>query len=212
MEFQGFTKEDFEVFEVPGFEPRMDALKRCLRPKLEQLGADMSVFLSDLLHQPIYPHVAKHARRRVNPPVDSWVAFSHDKRGYKKHPHFQIGAWRTHAFATFGLIYESPFRQAYAEELRQHLDEVVSNVPANFVWIPNHMDPHALPARDVTRERLLELANGLEHKRPGELLVGICVDREEAARMSAKVFEDKVKACFRKLTPLYRMSMKEVMA
>ena len=36
-------------------------------------------------------HVAKHARRSVNPPIDTWVAFAPNKRGYKMLPHFQIG-------------------------------------------------------------------------------------------------------------------------
>ena len=36
-----------------------------------------------------YPHVAKHARRSVNPPKDTWVAFATSKRGYKMLPHFK---------------------------------------------------------------------------------------------------------------------------
>ena len=51
--------------------------------------------------------MAKHARRTVNPPKDSWVAFAPYKRGYKSLPHFQIGLWRTHLFIVLVIIYEA---------------------------------------------------------------------------------------------------------
>ncbi len=31
----------------------------------------------------MFPHVAKHARRSVNPPADSWVAFANSKEAIK---------------------------------------------------------------------------------------------------------------------------------
>lgn len=210
MDFQGFTNEDFEVFAVPGLELRMEALKQHLRPKLEQLGHDISSFLSEELHQPVFAHVAKHARRTVNPPNDSWVAFCHDKRGYKQHPHFQIGAWETHAFATFGMIYESPWRGSYAARLKEHAQEVLDTVPEDYVWVPNHMDPNVIPARDLTSSTLNDLATKLATGRQGELLVGMKIDKERAVNMSGQAFEQMVKECFHTLKPLYRLSMTEV--
>ncbi|MDQ0190754.1 DUF1054 domain-containing protein [Alicyclobacillus cycloheptanicus] len=211
MRFSGFSDEDFEVFAVPGLEPRMAVLKSQLRPKLEALGADFSAYLSDLLGRPMFAHVAKHARRTVNPPDDSWVAFCEDKRGYKKHPHFQIGLWRTHVFATFGLIYESPVRAQYAEQLVRHADEVLRIVPPDYVWIPNHMDPNALSAAGVDEARLRELADRLKG-RQGELLVGLKVDREQAVQMTAGDFEQAVQQCFANLAPLFRLAAAEVQA
>ena len=41
-----------------------------------------------------FAHVAKHMRRTVNPPDDTWVAFAADKRGYKKHCHFKVAISR----------------------------------------------------------------------------------------------------------------------
>lgn len=207
MEFTGFTNDDFEVFEVPGLEERMTALKANLRPKLVQLGTDIAAYLEEMLGVPIFPHVAKHARRTVNPPNDSWVAFCSDKRGYKKHPHFQIGAWSTHAFATFGLIYESPMRSHYADALRSHATEVVERIPQDYVWIPNHMDPEAISAGGVRELKLIELANQLEKGRQGELLVGIKIPKNTAVQMSAAEFEDSVKRCFGTLQPLYQLAM-----
>lgn len=209
MEFVGFTDEDFAVFEVPGLEARMDALKRTLRPKLEQLGRDFAAFLSDLLEEPMYAHVAKHARRTVNPPEDSWVAFAADRRGYKKHPHFQIGVWRTHAFATFGLISESPHRARFAAQLRAHAAEVVAAIPGHFVWIPDHTDPHAIPAATVDEAGLLRLADRLD-TRQGELLAGVTFARAQTVAMGPAAFADAVKEAFRALKPLYPLIQTEV--
>lgn len=210
MEFSGLQETDFDVFEIPGLELRMSALKEHLRPKLEQLGSDFSSYLSDLLGVSMYAHVAKHARRTVNPPKDSWVAFSHDKRGYKKHAHFQIGAWQTHAFATFGLIYESPFRQQYAAQLQQHAEEIVRALPAHYVWIPNHMDTLVLPADEVSAAKLTELAERMATGRQGELMVGIQISRAEAVRLDPFEFERRVSECFQTLLPLYELATKEV--
>lgn len=208
MEFQGFTEDDFEVFDVPGLELRMDALKTHLRPKLGQLGQDLGTFLSEGTGQPMYAHVAKHARRTVHPPKDSWVAFCHDKRGYKKHPHFQIGLWATHAFATFGLIYESPVRGVFAHQLQEHAAAVVKLIPPEYQWSVDHTDPAGVPAAQVGIQQLHDFTARLQRKQ-GELLVGIRVPRTDAVRMSPQAFETAVQSCFRTLLPLYRMAMAE---
>ncbi|MCL6631361.1 MAG: DUF1054 domain-containing protein [Alicyclobacillus herbarius] len=207
MEFRGFTDDDFEVFAVPGLEPRMAELKARLRPKLEQLGQDLSEYLSQRLGRPMWAHVAKHARRTVNPPDDSWVAFCHERRGYKKHPHFQVGAWRTHAFAVFGVISECPGRAQYAARLLQRVEEVKTWVSDDYVWIPDHTNPASLPAVSVDTERLLELFERLGQSRQGELLVGICIPREEAVELGAVGFEERVKETFNRLIPFYELAI-----
>jgi uncharacterized protein YktB (UPF0637 family) len=206
--FVGFSEQDFDVFSVPGLDSRMEALKAHLRPKLEQLGEDFSIRLTEWLGQPVYAHVAKHARRTVNPPRDSWVAFCTDKRGYKKHPHFQIGAWGTHAFALFGLIYESPQRGVFAANLKANAAEVLSIVPGDFVWVPNHMDPNALRATDVDKEKLSDLADGLQ-KRQGELLVGVTIPKEDAVHLTGDEFVNTVSRCFQTLLPVFELAQTE---
>ncbi|MEI0738277.1 DUF1054 family protein [Paenibacillus sp. JTLBN-2024] len=86
MPFEGFHSKDFEVFNVPGLEPRMEALIANVRPKLEELGREMAPFLSALCGEEMFPHVAKHARRTINPPNDTWVAWAASKEGIKRCP------------------------------------------------------------------------------------------------------------------------------
>ena len=81
MSFTGFTPSDFKVFEIPGFKPRMDAIKTRIRPKLEAVGRELLPDVARVGGAEAFVHVARHARRTVNPPGDTWVAFALDKSG-----------------------------------------------------------------------------------------------------------------------------------
>jgi uncharacterized protein YktB (UPF0637 family) len=94
MAFPGFTPADFKVFEIDGFKPRMDAIKTRIRPKLEAMARDLLPDVGRIAGDQAFAHVAKHARRTVNAPDDTWVAFALDKRGYKKHCHFKVAVSR----------------------------------------------------------------------------------------------------------------------
>lgn len=74
MNIESFTADDFDVFKIDGLDPRMDALKERIQPKLQALGEHFSQKLSVMTGDEMHPHVEKHARRTVNPPNDTWVA------------------------------------------------------------------------------------------------------------------------------------------
>ena len=112
-----WENSDFDVFQIDGLENRMEALVTRVRPKFEELGKQYSLYFSGVLGNEYFAHVAKHARRSVNPPKDSWVAFAPYKRGYKALPHFQVGLWGSHLFIILAVIYEAPDKVAIAERL-----------------------------------------------------------------------------------------------
>ena len=141
MTLQTFKSTDFEVFTVDGLEERMSAIKTNIHPKLEALGEQFAAYLSKQTDENFFYHVAKHARRKVNPPNDTWVAFSTNKRGYKMLPHFQIGLWGTHAFIYFGLIYECPQKVETAHAFLEHINDLKTNIPNDFVWSIDHTKP-----------------------------------------------------------------------
>jgi uncharacterized protein YktB (UPF0637 family) len=99
--FEGLPRVVFEVFQIPDFDGRMAAIRREVTPRLEALGRLLAPDLSRLLEEPVYPHVAKHLRRRVNPPDDTWVAWGPSPRGYKATPHFEAGVSAAGVFARF---------------------------------------------------------------------------------------------------------------
>ena len=70
----------------------------------------------------MYPHIAKHARRTINPPNDTWISFSSNPRGYKMQPHFQIGLWETHLFIWYAVIYEAKDKAPKGQRLLAKLN------------------------------------------------------------------------------------------
>lgn len=85
-----FTKKDLEMFEVGNFADRMQLVADTIRPKLSKLGELLQPQLSRIVEHEIYPHVAEHLRRTVNPPDETWVAFGPDSKGYKSYVHFAL--------------------------------------------------------------------------------------------------------------------------
>jgi uncharacterized protein YktB (UPF0637 family) len=85
-----FTRGDFEAFGIPTFPERMQAIKERVRPKLKVIGEQLRPSLAEVAQADVFPHVAMHARRTVNPPPETWVAFGPSARGYKKYGYFGL--------------------------------------------------------------------------------------------------------------------------
>ena len=62
-----FKQKDFKVFSVEGLENRMQALDEQIRPQLHALGERYTKYLTEQTGDTFHYHVAKHARRTVNP-------------------------------------------------------------------------------------------------------------------------------------------------
>ncbi len=135
MNFHGFTQADFDVFAIEGLEPRMKALQERIQPKFQAIGEDIAPTLSSLTGDEIHIHIARHARRTVNPPTDTWVAFASSKRGYKMLPHFQVGLFHSHLFVWFALIYEAQNKSALARRLLKNTGKWKKNDPGRFCLV-----------------------------------------------------------------------------
>ncbi|PER30480.1 hypothetical protein CN485_16725 [Bacillus cereus] len=206
MPLQTFTSTDFEVFTVDGLEERMSAIKANIHPKLEALGEQFAEYLSKQTDENFFYHVAKHARRKVNPPNDTWVAFSTNKRGYKMLPHFQIGLWGTHAFIYFGLIYECPQKVETAHAFLEHLNDLKTNIPNDFVWSIDHTKPGVKLHETLETEDLQKMIERLATVKKAELLVGIHISPEEFSAMTNEQFLAKIESTMQSLLPLYAIS------
>ncbi|MFI8706351.1 YktB family protein [Bacillus sp. NPDC077411] len=200
-----FKEKDFTVFSVDGLEERMAAIKTNIHPKLEALGEQISHFLTNETGEPFFYHVAKHARRKVNPPNDTWVAFSTNKRGYKMLPHFQIGLWGSHAFIYFGLIYECLQKMEAAHAFLKHLNDLKTNLPNDFVWSIDHTKPDVKLHNTLQLEELQEMIERLGTVKKAELLVGIHISPEEFVNLTDEQFIQKIEATMHSLLPLYKI-------
>ncbi|RIW29478.1 DUF1054 domain-containing protein [Bacillus salacetis] len=205
MKFNGFTEKDFDVFTIDGLDDRMEALIKTVRPKLEALGEHFAPSLSSMTGDEMFPHVAKHARRSVNPPDDTWVAYANNKRGYKKHPHFQIGLWETHVFVWFAMIYEAPNKEEYGCKLEKNIDRILEIIPKNFVWSGDHTKPGVHIFSEMKKEDLLSLFERLQTVKKAEILCGIQIPRDQAVKLSGDETFEIISDAFVKLIPLYKL-------
>lgn len=199
-----WTNKDFKVFTIDGLEQRMDALNLHVRPKFNQLGEDFSSYFSSQLGEEFFPHVAKHARRTVNPPKDSWVAFAPYKRGYKSLPHFQIGLWHTHLFIVLAIIYEAPQKNVMAERLLAH-KSLIEQLPDDFIVSGDHMSPEAVSLEVAKEDKLEELLIRLRDVKKGEFLIGRHIPKEQAIKLTASELHQLIEDTFNSLLPLYNV-------
>ncbi|WP_040286979.1 YktB family protein [Sporosarcina koreensis] len=197
-----WTEMDFTVFELPGLEARMSALQNQIQPKFAMLGDRYAPILSAWGKGEFFAHIAKHARRTVNPPSDSWVAFAPAKRGYKALPHFQIGLWKTHLFIILAVIYENPDKKGISERLQNDI-KLLTALPSDYIVSGDHMKPDAQTIGEVGEEGIRKLLERLNDVKKAEFLVGRHLKREEAARMTEEEFLAYADETFETLLPVY---------
>lgn len=208
MGFEGFTARDFQVFAISGFQGRMGAIRGRVRPKLEALGEVLLPELARLTGGEVFAHVAKHARRTVNPPEDTWVAFGPDRRGYKKAQHFKAAISRRCLRFLFEVGPEYADKKAWAAAWKRHAPKLVPALgqAQGLAWFKNEHDeePAALLA-DLGPAALARLGDELTRARDGQLVVGRRVDEAEVVRWGPEEYRAAAVATFKALAPLYRL-------
>ncbi|MHA6258566.1 YktB family protein [Sporosarcina sp. CAU 1771] len=194
--------EDFDVFSISGLENRMKGLETLIQPKFHTLGRHFADRLSAHGTDEFFPHVARHARRTVNPPKDSWVAFAPAKRGYKALPHFQIGLWGTHLFIILAVIYENPDKKGIAERLERNISSLTS-LSSTYKVSGDHMKPQADLIEAIGSDGIEKLLNRLQTVKKAEFLVGRHLAREEAIKMTEDEFLDFAEETINDLLTIY---------
>ena len=203
-----FTSKEFEVFKVPDFQGRMAALRERVRPKLLGLGEALRPPLARAVGGEIFPHVAKHARRTVNPPDDTWVAFGPDRRGYKKDVHFKVAISRNCLRFLFEV---GPEYQEKARWVALWTKRVGGLAPAlkkarGLGWFKNeHEEEPAALLKDLSPDQLRQLAQELTRTRDGQFVLGRLAARDEATGWSQEAIQKAALSTFELLAPLFRM-------
>jgi len=197
----GFTYTDFHIFELEGFSHRMAQLYALVRPKLLRLGETLAPPLARCLHLELFPHVARHARRTVNPPPETWCAFGPSARGYKRYPYLGLCISAAGLHARVVVKAEADHRFEMAALIRQHAGELTQTLRGTPLARYDNWDFSHLPAPAPLRGELwAELSNALSRK-TGGIDLGIGWPVAEAVRLDgAEVCE-----AFAELAPLYRL-------
>lgn len=201
--FTGFEQEDFDTFLIDGLAERMAAIQGRIQPKFRALGEPLTQDLSVLLGQEMYLHIAKHARRTVNPPNDTWLAICNNKRGYKQHPHFQVGLFDDHLFIWLAFIYEMPNKKNIANTFINRIDEVEAMMPHDFVISMDHLKKNK---RAVSEIDLNEALQRFYEVKKAELLIGRHIAMDDEILRDGQALYKHILKTYEALLPLYNLS------
>jgi uncharacterized protein YktB (UPF0637 family) len=210
--FSGFEAADFAVFAIPDFFERMSAIRMRIRPKLLQLGDDLAPVLSRAVGHDIYPHVASHARRRVNPPDDTWVAFSRSARGYKRFAHFAVGLSLQGVYVRYQVKPEGeddkPGLLRFLREQGPGALALAETAPV--YWYRDDHGQSPTPVADLGPEQFARLLREVAVKSHG-FTVGIALDAADPVVRSAALVSRATNALLH-LVPLYQGTLAAAMA
>lgn len=163
-----FIKDDFLIFKDQTLDGRLEKIKTIIDPKFETMGAELIPFLNKQLDSEMYLHIAKHARRSKNPPPDTWMAFSENKRGYKMMPHFEIGYWDDRLFIWLSALADIKDKSAYGDNVIESV-KTIQQLDSSFVRSVDHTNKEATVSANMITQ-----ADGQKWSRvqTRELLIG----------------------------------------
>ncbi|GKU78448.1 DUF1054 domain-containing protein [Paenibacillus sp. L3-i20] len=202
----GFHTTDFDVFQLQGLEERMAGIQTHIRPKFQAIGERLALELSLLSGNEMFLHIAKHARRKVNPPKDTWLALCNNKRGYKAHPHFQLGLFDDHLFIWLALIYELPNKKGIASTFLNNIDQVMSTVPADYVISYDHMKKDCATVGEMTPQDWETSLGRFRDVQKVELLIGRHIAMDDELLQDGDALLDFTVSTYKQLIPLYHMA------
>jgi uncharacterized protein YktB (UPF0637 family) len=206
--FEGFRAKDFQVFAIPDFPGRMAAIRVQIQPKLFALAKEIGPRLRPITGGEVFPHVAKHLRRTVNPPEDTWVAFGPDKRGYKKAQHFKVAISRRCIRFLFEIGPEYAEKATWARAWQQQVSRLAPALKkgSGLGWYKNeHDDEPASLLKSLSSDEIGKLAGELTRRRDGQLVFGRRLGEAEVLRLKPDAFTQAALATFRDLAPLYKL-------
>lgn len=204
MNFTGFKQKDFDAFTLEGLGERMEAIQTRIQPKFQAIGEELVDYLSAHLGEEMHMHIARHARRTVNPPNDTWVAFSYNNRGYKMTPHFQVGLWDDRLFVWLAYIYELPNKKDMARLFIDEIDTFQSLIPEDYDISMNHMKKSDELMKDIDVRKKLERFRDVKS---AELLIGKQFASDDPILRDGEAFITEVQSIYEQLIPVYQLSL-----
>lgn len=205
MILPGFTNKEFDAFQIEGLPNRMAAIQENIQPKFEIIGGELRDFLAAKLGNEMYLHIARHARRTVNPPVDTWLAIADNKRGYKKHPHFQVGLFDDRLFIWLAFVYELPGKNIIAQAFLDQIDSF-EQLPEEYIVSFDHFKKDAIPVSDLSIKDLERFRD----VKKADLLIGQHILKDDATKLSGNELVEQIKTMFTQMIPLYQIGKQAI--
>jgi uncharacterized protein YktB (UPF0637 family) len=197
-----FSRDDFEVFGIPTFPERMQAINERIRPKLTTLAAHLQPALNDMANSALCPHVAKHARRTVNPPPETWVAFGPSPRGYKKFGHFGLIVSRGGLHTRVVVKDEAENRPQMAKVLLDRAEALAQLFAEHKVARYDRWDYMGIPELIEPTVDFWKGVTEVLAKKTGGLDIGVGWPVNRAVQLT----DEELLAAFEALLPLYEIT------
>jgi len=203
-----FTTKDFRIFDIPGFHDRMAAIASGIRPKLTEIGQTLAPEMTDLVDNPLFVHVAKHARRTVNPPDDTWAALGSGKRGYKKDVHFKVAISRNCIRLLFEVGPEYYDKREWLLKWKRSIKQINESLGASeqLSWFKDEHDED--PARSLaefSQEEVKTLCQVLTERADGQLVIGRRIDQVDVTAMKPNDFKVVALETFESMAMLFSL-------
>jgi uncharacterized protein YktB (UPF0637 family) len=197
----GCTRDDFGVFRIEDFSARMNEIYARIRPRLLRLGAQLAPELGRKLHLEFFPHVARHARRTVNPPPETWTAFGPSPRGYKRYGYLALCVSGAGLHARAVVKSEANGRLQMADEIVARAGDLQKSWRGTRIGRYDDWDFATLPQEVPANTELVTTLSASLRKRTGGIDLGFGWPPPQASRLDRAELLD----AFRELEPLYRI-------
>jgi uncharacterized protein YktB (UPF0637 family) len=197
----GFTRDDFGVFKIEDFSARSNEIYARIRPRLIRLGAQLAPELGRKLHLEFFPHVAKHARRTVNPPPETWAAFGPSPKGYKRYGYLALCVSGAGLHARAVVKSEADRREQMADEIVARAGDLQKSWRGTRIGLYDNWDFGTLPQEVPANAELLTTLSISLRKGTGGIDLGFGWPPTQASRLDRAELLD----AFRELEPLYRI-------
>lgn len=197
----GFKARDFEVFAVDDFSARMELIYLHLRPRLLKLGDELAPELSRKLHVEFFPHVARHVRRTVNPPPETWAAFGQSPKGYKRYGYLALCISRAGLHARAVVKTEADQRPEMGAKIHAMAPELAKSLRGTKIAHYEKWDSRNIPVATVAQPDFFDTIAGAFDKKAGVLDVGFGWKVRDAIHLERAELLD----AFAELAPLYRV-------
>jgi len=210
-----FSCTDFKVFEIPGFAERMAAIRANIQPRLSSIGEALVPQLSSLLDVPLFVHVARHMRRTVNPPDDTWVAFGRDPRGYKKDAHFRVSVSGQCVRFLFEAGPEYYEKSEWVRGWNRASAALVSDLRMgrDLGWFKDeHEDSPVKSLKIMTPGELKSLGKELTRRKAGQFVLGRTIAAKDFLKLTGSQFQKLAVESFAPLAPLFEIHKPRVLA
>lgn len=193
-----FEETDFKVFDDLTLDGRLTRIRRDLDPKFEVAGQQLLTIAQDAGLPGLTVHIAQHARRHKNPPVDTWLALSTSARGYKMLPHIELGFWDDRLFLWLAVLQEA---KSEVPTLMPLMPSVL-RLGADFEISNDHTNKRG--ARPLTQANLLAQTTRYETVKRGEWLLGKTYLQSDPLWQDPDALWLEITARFKALLPIYQ--------